>query len=955
MKSPPAAPRSPAGSGWGPANGAGGFPGAGAPPPGGAFPGAGNPMPGPRTADAGSAGQPSGGWTPPENPAGSTRRARLVPITAGLAVALGSSALSGVLLGHRWLWYVLAVVGLVMLLGLLARLLRAPIAAVLVVQVVGLVLLLTGLFSTDAVLHVFPGPGALAELGDGLAAAMGQIEGGVPPVPTSSSLALLVALGFGVFALVVDALAAAGHGPTACGLVLLGAYTVPTALAPRALPDWSLAAGAVGYVLVLFTEHRRRQARRGIPTAPPARRPGGSGPAQRAVNRLRGLVPTGNGTTLTVLLTTASVLAALGVGLLATPIGTVGRFAGGGHGDSGATNGQFGLNPFTSLRGQLDNDSPTELLRVRGLPSPQYLRSLTLNRYVPQQGWQLPDRLRGVTVDESLPSGMAVPVNNPTATVNFQNVGLLDQWLPLYGQPMGVAGVVSGRWHYDVLSGTAYTDLPVREPSWTERAALPDPSVPALEQAEPAVDVSPTFLDTGGVDPRITALAKAVTRQARSPFERAIALNRYFLDPAFGFKYSLKTRPGNSGDLLVDFLTRGKTGYCEQFASAMAVMLRTVGVPSRVAIGFSAGEQVGDYRSIGTSDAHAWVEAYFPGVGWLPFDPTPLDDGRSEQPDYVGNAPKVGINVPPSVQAGQPQPGPDGQTPGDQGQAGNPPPPPAGQPPAGPTPGAAPPPPAPPPGQEPPPGQAPAPGANQAGPTGSGESPTGPGESEQGAAGRQGDGARPGGSSGSGTGGDDQPGGSDGSEGSGGVGDKGPDAPGGDGAGPQIDLGGLLVALWAVLLVGLAVLVIAALACAPVALRGIARQRRMAQAARGGPEGAAAAWREVLAEFRDRGSEPASRGTLRGTARQLVRAHPLDADATGGMKTVIGALERGWYAEQHDPGPGGPLVSAVFTVREGLRRSAPLPLRARFWPRSALPSGQWWRTLTRRLRGRTPV
>jgi len=906
-------------------------------------------MPGPRTAGAGSTGPPSSGWTPRSDPAGAARRARLVPITAGLAVALGSSALSGVLQGDRWLWYVLAVVGLVMLVGLLARLLQAPTAAVLVIQVLGVVLLLTGLFSTDAVLHVFPGPRALAELGDGLSAAIGQIEGGVPPVPTSSALALLVAVGFGVLALVVDALAAAGHGPAVCGLVLLGAYTVPTALAPRALPDWSLAAGALGYVLVLFTEHRRRQARRGIPTKPPARHPGGSGPAQRAVNRLRALVPTGNGTTLTVLLTTAAVGAALGIGVLATPIGTVGRFAGNGHGDSGATDGEFGLNPFTSLRGQLDNDSPTELLRVRGLPTAQYLRSLTLNRYVPQQGWQLPDRLRGVAVDESLPSGLAMPVNNPTATVSFQNVGLLDQWLPLYGQPMGVAGVVSGRWHYDVLSGTAYTDLPVREPSWTERAALPDPSVPALEQAEPAVDVSPTFLDTGGVDPRITALAKAVTRQAHSPFERAIALNRYFLDPAFGFKYSLKTRPGNSGDLLVDFLTRGKTGYCEQFASAMAVMLRTVGVPSRVAIGFSAGEQAGDYRSIGTSDAHAWVEAYFPGVGWLPFDPTPLDDGRSVQPDYVGNAPKVGIDVPPSVQAGQPQPGPDGHTPGDQGKAGNQPPPPAAQPPATPPPpGSAPPPPA------PPPGQAPTPGANQSGPSGSGPSPTGPGESQQGA-GQQGDGARPGGSSGSGTGGDDQPGGSDGTQGSGGVGDKGPDAPGGDGAGPKIDLGGLLVALWAVLLVGLVVLALAALLCTPVAVRGIARQRRMAQAARGGPEGAAAAWREVLAEFRDRGSEPAGHGTLRGTARQLVRAHPLDADATGGMKTVIGALERGWYAPLHDPGPGGPLVSAVFTVREGLRRSAPLPLRARFWPRSALPSRQWWRTVTRRLRGRLSV
>jgi hypothetical protein len=67
-------------------------------------------------------------------------------------------------------------------------------------------------------------------------------------------------------------------------------------------------------------------------------------------------------------------------------------------------------------------------------------------------------------------------------------------------------------------------------------------------------------------------------------------------------------------------------------------MLRSVGVPSRVAVGFTAGTDNGQYRSISTSDAHAWVEAWFPGVGWTTFDPTPLTDGRTIAPPYVQEA-----------------------------------------------------------------------------------------------------------------------------------------------------------------------------------------------------------------------------------------------------------------------------------------------------------------------------
>ena len=130
-------------------------------------------------------------------------------------------------------------------------------------------------------------------------------------------------------------------------------------------------------------------------------------------------------------------------------------------------------------------------------------------------------------------------------------------------------------------------------------------------------------------------LAREVTAGRDNDFDRAMALQDFFTGPDSPFRYSLQTAPAGGDDALVEFLTVGRTGYCEQFASAMAVMLRAVGIPSRVAVGFTGGTDFGDYRSIRTSDAHAWVEAYFPGTGWVLFDPTPLTDGRTITPEYV--------------------------------------------------------------------------------------------------------------------------------------------------------------------------------------------------------------------------------------------------------------------------------------------------------------------------------
>ena len=166
------------------------------------------------------------------------------------------------------------------------------------------------------------------------------------------------------------------------------------------------------------------------------------------------------------------------------------------------------------------------------------------------------------------------------------------------------------------------------------------PTAEALRVRDGDTDgVDPAFLDTDGVDSRVAAIAREVTADAPTGFDRAVALTEYFSGPGSPFTYDLATAPGNGDDALVEFLTTGRRGYCEQFASAMAVMLRTLGVPARVAVGFTGGRATdGGTRAVSTADAHAWVEAWFPAAGWTTFDPTPLTDGRAIVPPYVARA-----------------------------------------------------------------------------------------------------------------------------------------------------------------------------------------------------------------------------------------------------------------------------------------------------------------------------
>ena len=138
------------------------------------------------------------------------------------------------------------------------------------------------------------------------------------------------------------------------------------------------------------------------------------------------------------------------------------------------------------------------------------------------------------------------------------------------------------------------------------------------------------YLRLPAVDPRVPQLAAQITTSAGTISTKPLPL-RTISRTRFGYTLQLPRTPVK--DPIANFLFERKQGHCEYFASSMAVMLRTIGIPSRVVNGFRTDEfndLTGNYV-VRAKDAHSWVEAYFPGYGWQTFDPTPAGNGGTPQ------------------------------------------------------------------------------------------------------------------------------------------------------------------------------------------------------------------------------------------------------------------------------------------------------------------------------------
>ena len=157
--------------------------------------------------------------------------------------------------------------------------------------------------------------------------------------------------------------------------------------------------------------------------------------------------------------------------------------------------------------------------------------------------------------------------------------------------------------------------------------ATSDIAQPAPSQLRAAADDYPpdillNYLQLPRLDARVAPLARQISAAADNNYDKAVAIETY-LRTKFG--YTLQLPATVPLDPVANFLFERKQGHCEYFASSMAIMLRTLGIPSRLVNGFRTGE-FNDLTSqylVRASSAHSWVEAYFPGNGWISFDPTP--------------------------------------------------------------------------------------------------------------------------------------------------------------------------------------------------------------------------------------------------------------------------------------------------------------------------------------------
>ncbi|WP_460843361.1 transglutaminase family protein, partial [Nocardioides marmoraquaticus] len=463
----------------------------------------------------------------------------------------------------------------------------------------------------------------------------GAVVLGTDLSPVDRSLGAVHLLLLGCFLLLlwgVDVLAHAVGRPPLAGLPVLAAVSVPVTVLTDPVPTRLYVCAAAAYVLLLACDRGRRHA--GAVAVRPVR------PEDDALpDGWRERLDTGVGAGQVALV---AVLASLLVAPLVPLADPVGPDNGGtGDGDGSGSLRVATQNPFISLRRDLLEQTDTSLLFARtDSTDTDYLRTVVLDQFS-ADAWDA--STRDLPSENSADGVFPAPPGLAAGTGGVESEWELTldpvfrtRWLPLPSPLREVA--VEGDWRYDERFLDVALPSGESRPGLTYRATAFRPAITAsdLDRALTAPESvrEPMTELPDDMPPVIERTAREVTRGATTPFQQAVALQDWFRQDG-GFTYSLEQRPGSGLDLLADFVTTDKVGYCEQFAAAMAAMGRTLGIPSRVAVGFLGPERQPDGRLRYSSDArHAWAEMYFTGVGWVRFEPTPsVRSGAS--PDYT--------------------------------------------------------------------------------------------------------------------------------------------------------------------------------------------------------------------------------------------------------------------------------------------------------------------------------
>ncbi|WP_432013345.1 transglutaminase TgpA family protein [Streptomyces cucumeris] len=557
-------------------------------------------------------------------------------ICATLATVAAGCALLPLVDASGWLVQAVLLLAVQSAVGVAAR--RVPLARplTLVAQALTSLVLLTLVFARGQALGgLLPSPQALHEFTLLLRAGADDVGRYAIPAPLTDGIRLLLVGGVLVIGLVVDALAVTYRSAAPAGLPLLALYSVAAGLSDDS-GDWLwFLVAAAGYLVLLLAEGRDRLSQWGRVFSGGARHPGGAPPS--------GLAGAGGGQTLAavrngrrigvlalgIALAVPAALPSLDGGLLDQKNGGSGAGSGGGTISA--------VNPLVSLQDSLNQPENKEVLRYRTSSQTTqdlYLRIVALDKF-DGTSWKSSERhVTDVPDQIPAPSGLgpSVRVSSIDTTITAAD-WYAQNWLPL---PYPASRVeIDGRWRYEPEGRTLVGDRGqttrgaryrvsslLVEPTAEQLAGAPTPPRRLLREYTEVPESLP---------PVVSRTARQVTKGADNTYQKAVKLQDWFAVNG-GFRYDTQVQSGSGSAAIVRFLKQ-KEGFCVHFSFSMAAMARTLGIPARVAVGFTPGTTQADGSvSVGLKDAHAWPELYFEGVGWTRFEPTP---SRGTQPDYT--------------------------------------------------------------------------------------------------------------------------------------------------------------------------------------------------------------------------------------------------------------------------------------------------------------------------------
>jgi len=278
------------------------------------------------------------------------------------------------------------------------------------------------------------------------------------------------------------------------------------------------------------------------------------------------------------------------------------------------------VSPLVSLQARLLHPSTAPVFTVVS-SQPEYWRQTALDTFNGTD-WNALSTYH--TTGTNLSGGSTPTVGGQSVSQRFSITNLNSPWLPAAYRPTNVTGIKgitfdksSGSLisNNNSLTGAVYQVTSVVSEGSSEVSRLeaaPAPDSGALKQD----------LQLPAVDPAVKALAQQIVAGKTTEYDKALAIQNYLRNPAM-FTYDLNytySRP----DALYHFLFVAQEGYCQQFAGSYAVLARLVGIPTRLAVGWTWGTETSKDTYVVTDEqAHTWPEVYFPGVGWVPFEPTP--------------------------------------------------------------------------------------------------------------------------------------------------------------------------------------------------------------------------------------------------------------------------------------------------------------------------------------------